>query len=345
MGRRGGPLSLAAREDPPLSSVAVVLAVGLLLTGASCRCRAPSPSRPGAAPPASASAVLTTVRSDLRPTSKQELSWDYPQTELGPMRVVVSVPGRPSMTERFPVLVAMHGRGEALKGPERGARGWIDDYRLESSLARLGAPPLTRRDFLGMVTEDRLALLNRALDRRAFGGLIVVCPYTPDRLRGRDAYEHALPLATFLVDEVLPRVYRETPALGTPASTGIDGVSLGGRASLLVGLRRPEAFAAVGALQPAFDEAEATELALRARQVSASFPRLKFRFLTSTQDYYLEATRRLATEFAHAAVEAELLIVAGDHSYEFNRGPGGIEMLLFHDRVLRGAPSLEATSR
>ena len=44
----------------------------------------------------------------------QEVTWDYPQTELGPMRVVVLIPEREAGV-RFPVLVALHGRGEALK--------------------------------------------------------------------------------------------------------------------------------------------------------------------------------------------------------------------------------------
>jgi hypothetical protein len=30
--------------------------------------------------------------------------------------------------------------------------------------------------------------------------------------------------------------------------------------------------------------------------------------------------------------------VLGTHSYRFNRGPGAYEMLLYHDRVLRGLP-------
>jgi hypothetical protein len=30
----------------------------------------------------------------------------------------------------------------------------------------------------------------------------------------------------------------------------------------------------------------------------------------------------------------------GTHSYRFNRGPGGLEMLLFHDRALRGLAPL-----
>jgi len=30
-------------------------------------------------------------------------------------------------------------------------------------------------------------------------------------------------------------------------------------------------------------------------------------------------------------------VVTGPHDYAFNRGPGALEMLAYHDRVLRGA--------
>ena len=36
----------------------------------------------------------------------------------------------------------------------------------------------------------------------------------------------------------------------------------------------------------------------------------------------------------------EFRLLAGPHDYPFNRGPGGVEMLLFHDRALRGLPAL-----
>ena len=32
--------------------------------------------------------------------------------------------------------------------------------------------------------------------------------------------------------------------------------------------------------------------------------------------------------------------VVNTHSYRFNRGPGAYEMLLYHDRALRGLPAL-----
>ena len=252
------------------------------------------------------------------------------------MRVVVVVPERYEPGQRFPVLIAMHGHGETLKGPERGARGWIDDYWMPSALKRLGEPPLNRRDFLGMISSDRLQAVNTALAREPYRGLVIVCPYTPDRLSGDLPFERARPLAQFLVETVLPRVRRETPALPESRATGIDGVSLGGRASLLTGLLRPDAFGVVSTLQPAFDAREASGLAERARRAIRRNPQLRFRLVTSSRDYYLASTRELAREFRAAGVEPNLLVVEGSHSYDFNRGPGVYEMLIFHDRALRG---------
>ncbi len=266
-----------------------------------------------------------------------ELTWVYPDSEVGPMHVVVVIPERRDAEQRFPVLVAMHGRGEALKGPTRGARGWVDDYWLPQALARLHDPPLTRSDFLGMVASDRLELINTELERRPYEGLVIVCPYTPDRLSGDIPFDRAAPLASFVVDELLPRVRLETPALTDPRRTGIDGVSLGGRASLMVGLLRPEAFGVVATLQPAFDVREVDELARRAARAVRQHRELTFRLVSSSGDYYLNSTRALARAFRAAGVEPNLLVAEGGHSYDFNRGPGVHEMLLFHDRALRGA--------
>ena len=101
-------------------------------------------------------------------------------------------------------------------------------------------------------------------------------------------------LAEFLVDELLPRVYRETPAIGTAETTGIDGVSLGGRAALAVGLQRPRAFGAVGSLQAAFDPGEADLVARMARRARRLNPALRIRLLTSDGDYFLRANRAIS---------------------------------------------------
>jgi enterochelin esterase-like enzyme len=267
----------------------------------------------------------------------QELTWDYPDTELGRMQVVVLIPER-EPSARLPVLVALHGRGEALKGPEKGARGWVDDYQLPAAMERLHRPPITPEDLRGFVDEARLTRLNESLEHQPYQGLIVVCPYTPDILPADEPLDKAQGLARFVVEQVLPRVYRETPALGTPETTGIDGVSLGGRAALGIGFSRPKAFAVVSAMQAAIRVDNAGDILRRAREAKAQKPDLFVRLLTSSDDYFITAIQTLAPALSGAGIRTELVTVPGPHDYEFNRGPGAYEMLMFHDRVLRGQP-------
>lgn len=274
----------------------------------------------------------------------RETTWHYDSTPFGASEVVVAVPADAAPGEKFPVLVAFHGRGESLRGARRGVRGWLDDYTLPKTTRRLSSPPLTANDLLGFVTDAHLAELNADLARTPYRGLIVVCPFLPDVTRGPHGEADGKLLASFVVDEVLPRVYRETPAIGTAASTGVDGVSLGGRASLLVGFSRPASFGAVGALQPALDNDELVRFAELAQDARAKNPALSLRLLTSDEDYFLEPTEGLSHILTTRHIAHQLDVVTGTHSYEFNRGPGGYEMLLFHDRALRVAPASPAPS-
>lgn len=265
----------------------------------------------------------------------EELTWTFTDTPLGRMDVVVVLPDR-LPHEKFPILIALHGRGEALKGPVRGARGWVDDYALGRAIRRLAMPPLSAADFEGIAEGSRVKLLNEQLSRTPYRGMVVLCPYTPDFLSGDKAFESAIAYARFLVDTLLPRARRELPVEPSPLAVGIDGVSLGGRISLLSGLYEPLEFGVVGALQAAFDSADAQRLARMAREAQDKNPHLQFRLLTSTDDYFLKANKAIAAAFAVGHVKHELLIIPGPHDYVFNRGPGAIEMLLYHDRALRG---------
>lgn len=282
-----------------------------------------------AAPAPSASAAVSKL-------PQTEVTWTWADTPVGPMNAVVVVPER-APDERFPVLLTFHGMGEARKGPEKGARGWIDDYGLLKAVERLQHPPLTNDDLQGFADPNRLAQLNAALEKEPYRGLIVVNSYTPDMLRGDEPFSKIPPLAKFAVSELLPRVYRETPALGTPQTTGIDGISLGGRAALSIALRNPESFAAVGGLQPAFDLENAGPVAQRALVARQKNPALSFRLLTSDGDYFLGSTKAISAAMRSAGVPNVLVVIPGPHDYPFNRGPAVYEMLIHHDRVLRGS--------
>ena len=322
------PLKIASNSKKHLAR-ALLFALALV----ACKRQAP----PGTEAPRAAQSLAGPAHSnEAAPLlAPRELTWDYPESELGVMRVVISVPEH-APSERLPVLVALHGRGEALKGPEAGARGWIDDYWLATMVERLHRPPLTLEDFRGFADEQRLSRLNASLAQKPYQGLIVVCPYTPDTLPADESIDKALPLARFIVDTVLPRVYRETPAIGSPETTGVDGVSLGGRAALGVGLLKPKSFAVVAAMQAALRSDHFEDIVRRAREAKAQNPNLYVRLLTSEDDYFLKANKLLAEALLAQGIHAELVNIPGPHDYMFNRGPGGYEMLMFHDRVLRG---------
>jgi hypothetical protein len=250
-------------------------------------------------------------------------------------RAVVVVPSWGKPGQKFPVLIALHGRGEALKGPELGAVGWPKDYAMLRAIERLCAPPLTAEDYESFVEPKRLAEVNAELAARPFAGLVVVCPYLPDLDLRKPAPIREY--GEYLLHTVLPRAQRELPVIASPAATGIDGVSLGGAVALRVGLGNPESFGAVGSLQAAIGEDQVPELTDLVKAARAKNPKFSFRLLTSKEDYFRRAITSLSQALRAGGIEHDFADVPGPHDYPFNRGPGSLEMLLWHDRRLARA--------
>ncbi|MEM9694163.1 MAG: alpha/beta hydrolase-fold protein [Myxococcota bacterium] len=263
--------------------------------------------------------------------------WRFPRSAAGSIEVVVSIPRR-RPGQRFPVLIALHGQGEAFRGPTRGALGWWKDYALERAVRRLGAPPLTQTDFSGLTPRPRLERFNESLAARPFQGLVVVMPYTPDILQGEKKMAAAAPFARFVAETLLPKI----ESLGEAGSAvGIDGVSLGGRVALFTGTALPERFAVVAAMQPAIYPHELPRWERRLERAVRQNPALAIRLLTSTGDFYRGTVERLSRALTRRALKHHFTVADGPHNYAFNRGPGVFEMLVFHDRVLRGARTFE----
>jgi enterochelin esterase-like enzyme len=230
------------------------------------------------------------------------------------------------------VLIAFHGRGESLKGPTRGAQGWFDDYRLLAARDRLTLPPLNRDDFQRFVTAERLVEINHQLATDPYQDMVLVTPYLPDVLKKEQAFESQPKLAAFIADALVPQLRAQLPVREQFA---VDGVSLGGRAALLVGFALPTLFRSIGTLQAAIDDSELDAFAELGREAFRQKPHLKLRLLTSDEDYYQAVNREFSAVLVRAGVAHELSVVSGTHSYEFNRGPGAVEMLLHHQRLLR----------
>lgn len=257
------------------------------------------------------------------------LEWTMDPWPGGPAKAKIVVPGWAKPGDRFPLVIALHGRGEALKGPERGASGWPDDYGMVRAFERMRHPPITASDLEDMVDQARLGAMNAQLSNPGFRGLVVACPYVPDLdlSTTADISEYARAITGVLI----PRVREQAPVTQV---TGIDGVSLGGVTALRVGLGNPELFDAVGAIQPAIGEWQAAELTEIARAARAKNPKMALRLITSERDGFRRATEALSRAWSAAGIAHEMAVLPGPHDYPFNRGPGVYELLAWHDRVL-----------
>jgi enterochelin esterase-like enzyme len=253
---------------------------------------------------------------------------EYPRGE----RAFIHAPPGQSL----PLLVAFHGRTESLRSLDVGAGAWMRDYNMQRQYSRLLHPPLVEGDFRGMATPSRVEALNQSLLKAPYEGLVTACPYCPDIADRTPA--GAAGFGRFIVQDLLPRARSLGGCSPDRRATGIDGISMGGRLALLVGLSNPEIFGAVGAMQPAIRVEEAQEIADLARQAMAKSPVL-LRILSSDEDEFLAASQATSDRLTAAGVPHEFLVLRGKHGYEFNRGPGCVEMLAWHERVQRGLPA------
>ncbi len=291
------------------------LAILVFATGFGCQCE--KRNEPVKVP-TSATAVASTVRS---------IEWTF--SGISP-RAVVVLPSNVPSGQLLPVVIALHGRGEAVKGPEEGAWGWPRDYALSAAFERLLAPPLRAHDFQGYVTPAHLSSRNESLRETPFRGLIVVCPYFPDR---DPASDFANVFARFLETELVPRIAKELPA--DTSRLGIDGVSLGGALALRVGLSRPSLFRSVGGIQPAIGIRQVDELVALVVAARTTRRELQLRIMTSEDDYFRPAIEAYDRALTNKGIAHAFLMTPGPHDYPFNRGPGSIELLFWHEQALR----------
>ncbi len=278
-------------------------------------------SRTFSAPPLEGVAAASFLRTRTR-------EWSF---SFGPVDHVVVVEPVP-LARATRVVIALHGRGEALKDGAHGAWGWPSDYALLEAVERLHAPPLTKGDYGGFVTDEHLSIRNRGLSTRSYEGLCVVCPHVGDV----DPHgPFVTTLASFILGELIPRVERELGIRLSKKGLGIDGVSMGGSLALRVGLLHPDRFSSVGAIQPAISASQRTDLTELAVRARARQPSLSLRLLTSDADYFRSAIEAQSLAWTEARISHDMLVLPGPHDYAFNRGPGSLELLAWHDAVLR----------
>lgn len=262
-------------------------------------------------------------------------------TSFGERNVLVTYPRRRDRREhppgeRYPIVVALHGQTEALSGPRRGHLGWAFLYRLPTALNAVLRGRLARSDYQGFVRDEHLAYVNATLRARPFRGVAVVTPYMPN-ISGAVGADAVREYGDWVAGPLLAAVRERYPGLAqTRDGVAIDGVSLGGRVALEIGFRHPESFGVVGGMQPAIRNLE-EDLGALALEAARARPQ-RVRVLSSLDDPFLWATRRLSTALRERRVPHTLTVVPGPHDYAFNRGPGSIELLLHGDAALLHEP-------
>ncbi|AKT42776.1 uncharacterized protein CMC5_070030 [Chondromyces crocatus] len=246
-------------------------------------------------------------------------------------RFTLFVPKSLKPEEKVPLLVLLHGKGET--GDERmGAWAWVERYGLGTAYDRLRRAPIARTSKRGDWTEGRLAEVNAHLAAKAFQGLVIACPYTPDVHRTSNPAASLDGYAKWLAEVVVPRARAEAPVFTETARTALDGCSLGGYVGLEAFLRRPEVFGAWGGVQSAFGAHRAPGFAERlAKAVAAVGPR-DLHLLTSQGDPFLPGNQKLAAELSKKQVPCTLRVLPGPHDQPWLREAGTIEMLLWHAR-------------
>lgn len=243
--------------------------------------------------------------------------------------------------EPLPIVIAFHGANEAKSGRDKGYRAWVDQYGLVEAFEAWLSGRLTKQHFGGLVRDAELAALNEELAAQAFRGVFVVGVYTPNLLLDVDKPQRIDAFARWVAQRLVPKIRDTFPVANSgPRQVGVDGVSLGGMVALEVGLRYPEVFGSVGAMQPAIRGREA-EFAERAAKAYDKAPQV-LRLLSSDKDPLLPVTRTLSNELRKRGVAHTLVVTPGGHDYAFNRGPGALELLHFHEHALRAVRPLHA---
>lgn len=260
---------------------------------------------------------------------------------VGKQHVVFVLPPDYHETQnRYPAVLTFAGLGESRRGNRAGAWGWVEKYGVVEAMAALHRTKLRHEDALGLWSDEALAAYNQVLREQPFQGLVLVCPFPPTTRRGRPplspAYER------YLLDELLPYTQTHLRVLPPPAGWGVDGISLGGLLSTWLGFRKAASFQSIGSLQGAISNASQKIRGVVNEQAGLLRQRA-IQIATSKGDGYRRKLKAFHVWLGDQQIPHRFSILPGRHDKRFVKGPGSIEMLLFHDRALRGKGALPST--
>ncbi len=256
--------------------------------------------------------------------------------------VYVLPPDYETSGRTYPAVLSFAGLGESVRGNKAGAWGWVEKYGVVPAMAALHrGDDLRSEDFQGLVTGQELEGYNKVLRENPYQGVILVCPYPPNVLKGavhRPDYER------YLFEELLPYTQKHLRVPKTPEGWGVDGISLGGLLSTYIGFKYPEYFGAIGSQQGSVGSRAVLLDRLRKDKIDILRTR-KLNVATSDKDGFKGSITQFSARLARAGLEHRFTVLKGRHNKRFVKGPGSMELLLFHDRALNNNGAMPPEQR
>lgn len=230
--------------------------------------------------------------------------------------------------KEYPLVIAFGGAGECIRPPTDGSLAWIHFYESHEAAAELHNQKLDSASFRGLATAEEIERFQNDLRSRPYEGIILACPYSPP-LKITDELEN-LAYEAFVVEELIPLLRKRYRVAGD--RVGVDGVSMGGARSIYYGFKYPEMFHGIGAIQGAFGPFMDVYRGLVKKNAEVLKNR-PIQLVTSDRDPMAPSNRKLHRLLEKHGVDHTFLELTGPHDYIFNKGPGIISLLLFHNMV------------
>lgn len=231
--------------------------------------------------------------------------------------------------KRFPLVIAFGGAGECARSPREGSLAWMGYYKTDEAVRALEDNHVVNEDFRGLAKRGEINSFNRRLEANSYGGVLLVCPYSPPLSPAGDLespeYER------FIVEELIPELNKRYRI--APGAIGVDGVSMGGARSMYYGFKYPEIFQSIGSVQGCFRPYFSLYRSLL-RSNRHVLKKKSIQLVTSDGDFCSRSVRRMHKLLAENSIPHRFLDLTGPHDYIFNQGPGALALLIFHNEAL-----------
>lgn len=262
---------------------------------------------------------------------QRDLEWrelDLP----GSRRALVMSPAHGTPEQTYPGLLLFHGLGET-RSAELGLHAWRTSYGAEDSYARLRRPLALDSAALEYIERAQLDALTARLREKPFGGLVLICPVTPNARRSSNSQLVLDRYSEWIEHTLLPAARAQAP-LDAARGLGVDGCSMGGYVAAEIFSRKPHLFRTFGVVQPAIGEFRAPRYAQDLARALESARLRGVHLQTSTRDPYRKATLALAQHLTRQGARFTLDVLPGPHDQRWLRATGTLSMLAWHDYML-----------